>query len=109
MSSYCLRCKAHTGDLEPKLTKDKNGRSRRMSYCDECEGKKYRYVAEKKRKANFTWILVMSAGLPPPTQLLHTRWRLLQTREIFMVWIPWNPSSATASSKHSNGDKNKGS
>jgi len=49
MSSYCLRCKAHTGDLEPTLTKDKNGRSRMMSYCDECEGKKYRYVAEKKK------------------------------------------------------------
>lgn len=48
--TWCLPCKSHTTDLDPKLKRTKNHKCLRTSTCGQCKGKKARFVSEKKKK-----------------------------------------------------------
>ena len=44
MKSYCLRCRTHTEDVDPRIKSTKNNRWLRMSICRRCKAKKARFV-----------------------------------------------------------------
>ena len=50
MRSWCLPCKSHTTDLDPKLKRTKNNKRLRTSVCGRCNAKKARFVAEEKSR-----------------------------------------------------------
>ena len=39
MKSYCLKCKKHTEDINPKVSKTSNGRAMALSKCAVCDYK----------------------------------------------------------------------
>ena len=40
MNTYCLSCKKHTRDIDPKVIKTKNNRKMMLSRCSICNNKK---------------------------------------------------------------------
>ena len=47
MLSYCLKCKRHTADVDPKVSKTKNGRTKLLSKYTVCSSKKSRFMKKK--------------------------------------------------------------
>lgn len=43
--TWCLPCKSHTTDLDPKLKRTKNHKCLRTSTCGQCKRKKARFVS----------------------------------------------------------------
>ena len=52
MSSYCLKCKKNTENLNPKVSKTNNGKTMLLSKCAICGSKKSRFVKESRSKRN---------------------------------------------------------
>ena len=50
MKSYCLKCRKHTENINPKVSKTVNGRTIVLSKCAICGGKKSRFI--KNQEAN---------------------------------------------------------
>ncbi len=44
MSSYCVKCKAKTGNTNESLATTKNGRKMLKSKCQKCHGSKCQFV-----------------------------------------------------------------
>ena len=51
MKTYCLKCKANTDNIDPKMFKTKNNRLIMQSKCSVCKNKKSRFVKEQDAKA----------------------------------------------------------
>ena len=50
MSSYCLKCKKNTENVNPRVSKTKNGRTVLSSKCAICGSKKSRFIKEQEVK-----------------------------------------------------------
>ena len=50
MKIYCLKCKANTDNIDPKMFKTKNNRLLMQSKCSVCETKKSRFVKKQDAK-----------------------------------------------------------
>ena len=51
MKTYCLKCKANTDNIDPKMFKTKNNRLIIQPKCSACGTKKSRFVKNKMLKA----------------------------------------------------------
>ena len=49
MESYCLKCKKHTGNINPKVSASSNGRVM-ISKCAICGSKKSRFIKNQEAK-----------------------------------------------------------
>ena len=61
MSTYCLKCKLNTEDVNSKFLKTKNGRAMLLSKCAVCSSTKSRFMKEQEAKG-----LSSSLGLKTP-------------------------------------------
>ena len=50
MSTYCVKCKKDTDNIDPKFFKAKNNRLIMQSKCSVCKNKKLRFVKEQDAK-----------------------------------------------------------
>ena len=50
MSSYCLKCKKNTENINPRVSKTSNGKTMLLSKCAICGSKKSRFI--KKQEAS---------------------------------------------------------
>ena len=50
MSTYCVKCKKDTDNIDPKIFKAKNNRLIMQSKCSVCINKKLRFVKEQDAK-----------------------------------------------------------
>ena len=66
MSTYCLKCKKNTENVNSKVLKTKNGRSMLLRKCAVCGSKKSRFIKEQEAK-----------GLLSSLQIKH-RWIIFQ-------------------------------
>ena len=47
MNSYCLLCKKHTKNINPKIVRTKNNRLMMLSKCSVCNNKKSKFIKEQ--------------------------------------------------------------
>ena len=50
MSTYCLKCKQNTENVNSKFLKTKNGRAMLLSKCAVCSSTKSRFMKEQEAK-----------------------------------------------------------
>ena len=50
MESYCLKCKKHTENINPKFSAGSNGRTMILSKCAICGSKKSRFFKNQEAK-----------------------------------------------------------
>ena len=50
MSSYCLKCKKNTGNINPRISKTKNNKTMILSKCAICGSKKSKFIKEQEAK-----------------------------------------------------------
>ena len=50
MESYCLKCKKHTGNIDPQISGTSNGKTMILSKCATCNSKKPRFIKEQEAK-----------------------------------------------------------
>ena len=50
MSSYCLKCKKNTENINPKVSKTNNGKTMLLSKCAICGSKKSRFKKNQEAK-----------------------------------------------------------
>ena len=50
MSSHCLKCKKNKENINPKVSKTKNGRTMILSKCTICGSKKSKLIKEQEAK-----------------------------------------------------------
>ena len=50
MSTYCVKCKKDTENIDPKMFRTKNNRLIIQSKCPDCGNKKSRFVKEQEAK-----------------------------------------------------------
>ena len=44
MESYCLKCKKHTGNINPQVSSTSNGKVMILSKCTICNSKKSKFI-----------------------------------------------------------------
>ena len=47
MKSYCLKCKIHTENINPRNANTSNGKTMLLSKCAKCGSKKSRFIKHK--------------------------------------------------------------
>ena len=72
MSSYCLKCRKNTENINPRVSKTSNGKKMLLSKCAICDSKRLRFI--KKQEASG---ILSSLGLKTPLS------RVLLLRDIF--------------------------
>ena len=50
MESYCLKCKKHTENIDPKVSASSNSRVMILSKCATCGSKKSRFIKNQEAK-----------------------------------------------------------
>ena len=50
MESYCLKCKKHTGNIDPQISGTSNSKTMILSKCATCNSKKPRFIKEQEAK-----------------------------------------------------------
>ena len=50
MTTYCLKCKTNTDNIDPKMFETKNNRLLMQSKCSVCKNKKSQFVKEQDAK-----------------------------------------------------------
>ena len=53
MSSYCLKCKKNTENINPRVSKTSKGKTMILSKCGICGSKKSNFVKEQEVKKVF--------------------------------------------------------
>ena len=61
MSSYCLKCKKNTKNINPKVSKTNNGKTMLLSKCAICGSKKSRFIKIQEASG-----ILSNAGLKIP-------------------------------------------
>ena len=61
MESYCLKCKKHTENIDPKGSASSNGRLIILSKCAICGSKKSRFIKNQEAK-----LLLSKLGIRAP-------------------------------------------
>ena len=59
--TYCLSCRKHAKNINPKIVKSKNNRSMIQSNCTICISKKSRFIKEQQAKG-----LLSNLGIKTP-------------------------------------------
>ena len=54
MNTYCLKCKANTDNIDPKIFKTKNNRLLMQSKCNVCGTKKSRFIKKQDAKGSLS-------------------------------------------------------
>ena len=65
MESYCLKCKKHTENINPKFSAGSNGRAMILSKCAICGSKKSRFIKNQEAK-----VLLSNLGARTPLSKL---------------------------------------
>ena len=60
-TTYCVKCKKDTGNIDPKMFRTKNDRLLMQSKCSVCKNKKSRFVKEQEAKG-----LLSELGIKTP-------------------------------------------
>ena len=50
MKSYCLKCRKHTENINPRVSKASDGRTMLLSKCVICGSKKSRFIKNQEAK-----------------------------------------------------------
>ena len=50
MESYCLKCKKHTGNINPQVSSTSNGKVMILSKCTICNSKKSKFINKQEVK-----------------------------------------------------------
>ena len=50
METYCLKCKKHTENIEPKVSSTSNNRVIILSKCAICGSKKFKFIKHQEAK-----------------------------------------------------------
>ena len=50
MKPYCLKCKKNTENINPRVSKISNGRTKVLSKCAICDSKKSRFIKNQEAK-----------------------------------------------------------
>ena len=50
MKPYCLKCKKDTGNINPRVSNDSNGKTMLLSTCARCGSKKSRFINNQEAK-----------------------------------------------------------
>ena len=58
MKYYCLKCKIYTGNINPRLSNNSNGKTVLLSKCTRCRSKKSRFIKNQETK-----VLLSNLGL----------------------------------------------
>ena len=61
MSSYCLKCKKNTENINPRVSLTKNNKTMILSKCAVCGSKKSKFIKEQKAKG-----LLSNLGIRTP-------------------------------------------
>ena len=61
MKTYCLKCKKHTENIDPKISGSSNGKAMILSKCAICGGKKSRFIKKQEAKG-----LLSKLGIKTP-------------------------------------------
>ena len=61
MKSYCLKCKIYTGNINPRVSINSNGKSMILSKCAICGSRKSRFIKKQQAKG-----LLSNSGLRAP-------------------------------------------
>ena len=61
MESYCLKCKKHTGNINPQVCGINNGKLMILSKCAICNSKKSKFINEQEAKG-----LLSKLGIKTP-------------------------------------------
>ena len=61
MSTYCLKCKKDTENIDPKIVRTKNNKLIMQSQCTNCRNKKSRFVKKQDAKG-----LLSNLGINTP-------------------------------------------
>ena len=61
MKTYCLKCKANTDNIDPKMFRIKSNRLLMQSICSVCKNKKSRFIKEQDAKG-----LLSNLGIKAP-------------------------------------------
>ena len=61
MKSYCLKCRKHTENINPKVSKASNGRTMLLSKCTTCGSKKSIFIKNQEEKG-----LLSNLGIRTP-------------------------------------------
>ena len=51
MKPYCLKCKKNTENINPRVSKISNGRTKVLSKCAICDSKKSRFIKNQEPKS----------------------------------------------------------
>ena len=60
-TTYCVKCKKDTDNIDPKMFRTKNNRLLMQSKCSVCKNKKSRFVKEQEAKG-----LLSNLGIKTP-------------------------------------------
>ena len=61
MESYCLKCKKHTGNINPQVSSISNGTVMILSKCAICNSKKSKFINKQEAKG-----LLSKLGIKTP-------------------------------------------
>ena len=61
MNTYCVKCKKHTENIDPKIVRTKNNRLVMQSKCSICGIKTSRFLKEQEAK-----VLLSNLGIKTP-------------------------------------------
>ena len=50
MKSYCLKCRKSTENINPRVSKTSNGKTKLLSKCTICDSKKSRFIKNQEAK-----------------------------------------------------------
>ena len=50
MKSYCLKCRNNTENINPRVSKTNNGKTKLLSKCAICDSKKSRFIKNQEAK-----------------------------------------------------------
>ena len=64
--TYCISCKKHTKNIDPKAVKTKNNRLMMLSKCSVCNNKKFRSNKEQQAKG-----LLSNLGISTSLRQIH--------------------------------------
>ena len=74
MESYCLKCKKHTGNINPQVSSTSNGKVMILSKCTICNNKKSKFINKQEVKG-----LLSKLGIKTPFSKLPILGDILDT------------------------------
>ena len=67
MKSYCLKCRKNTENINPRVSRTINGRTRILSKCAICGSKKSRFIKNQEAKGLLSNLGIKTSSCKVPT------------------------------------------